>query len=195
MHPHPQTDVEPAPHPSHVRPDGIQDEENEQKEEKSHVRSMTEECTSKAAKPKAAPKTRVSKKPGPVADGSLSKKSVVKLDSTANRMKAALSIMEEQLESAAKSMYIAPQLISKLSMVKTSLYAEASSLTLYKENNREDDTHTFIVHAKEKLESAVQEFSVLRKLLKAEVVAIRPDANVMVIRPDANVPGSVPDVD
>jgi len=39
---------------------------------------------------------------------------------------------------------------------------------------------------KEKLDSAVQQFSVLKKLLKAEDV---------VIRPDANVPGSVPDVD
>ena len=169
-----------------MRPDGIQNEDDEYKDEKSHVRSMTDECTSKAGNTKASSTKRVSIQAAPTADGTLSRQSVVKLDSTANRMNAALCTMEEQLACATTSTYIAPQLISTLSMVKSELYAEASSLTLYKENNREDDTHTFIVHAKEKLESAVQQFSVLKKLLKAEE---------MLIRPDANVPGSVPDVD
>ena len=177
-----------------VPPDGIQDEDNVYKEETSHVRSMTDKCTAKAEKPRGPATTRVSQKAVPAAAGTLGRQSVAKLDSTANRMKAALSIMEEQLESAAKSMYIAPQLISKLSMVKTSLYAEASSLTLYKENNREDDTHTFIVHAKEKLESAVQEFSVLRKLLKAQELPEQGAGRTRMCM-DKDVPGSVPDVD
>ena len=86
-------------------------------------------------------------------------------------------------------------MISKLTTVRSGLTAEADVLTLYRSNNKEVDTGTVIEQAKEKLNSAVKEFSVLRKLLKAEVVAIRPDANVMVIRPDANVPGSVPDAD
>ena len=71
---HPQSKVFPAPHPSHVLPDGIQDEDNEYKEEKSHLRSMTDQCTSKpAAKPKVSPTTRVSKKAAPAEEGTLSK--------------------------------------------------------------------------------------------------------------------------
>ena len=156
-----------------MRPDGIQDEDDEYKDEKSHVRSMTEECTSKAANTKASSTKRVSIKAAPAADGTLSRQNVVKLDSTTNRIKTALSTMEEQLACATTSTYIAPQLISTLSMVKTELYAEASSLTLYKENNTEDDTGTFIQHAKAKLESALRQFSVLKKLLKAEQTTIK----------------------
>ena len=137
---HPQSKVFPAPHPSHVLPDGIQDEDNEYKEEKSHVRSMIYECTAKAAaKPKASPTIRVSKKAEPAEEGTLSKQNVTKLDSTVNRMNTALGTMETQLECAAKSTYIAPQLISKLAMLKSGLYAEANAWNLYKTNNREDD--------------------------------------------------------
>ena len=88
--------------------------------------------------------------------------------------------------SAAKSTYIAPLLISKLSAVASGLYAETSSLALYKSNNKEDDTATVIEHAKEKLDSAVKEFNVLKKLLKAEELTTMQHENV---------PGSVPDVD
>ena len=133
MHPHPQSEVEPAPHPPHVRPDGIQDEDNEYKEETSHVRSMTDECTSKPEKPRAPATTRVSQKAVPAAGGTLGRQSVAKLDSTVNRMKAAICTMENQLACVTTSAYIAPQLISKLAMVKSELYAEASSVTLYKE--------------------------------------------------------------
>ena len=83
-------------------------------------------------------------------------------------MKAAICTMENQLAFATTSACIAPQLISKLTMVKSELYAEASSLSLYKANNREDDTGTLIVHAQERLDSALQEFIVLKKLLNAE---------------------------
>ena len=142
---HPQSKVFPAPPPSHVQPDGIQDEDNEYKEERAHVRSMTDECTAKAAtKSKVSPTIRVSKKAEPAEEGTLSKQNVTKLDSTVNRMNTALGTMETQLECAAKSTYIAPQLISKLAMLKSGLYAEATALNLYKTNNREDDTGTVI---------------------------------------------------
>ena len=68
-------------------------------------------------------------------------------------------------------MYIAPQLISKLAMLESGLYAEAAALNLYKTNNKEDDTSTVIAHAKTKLDSTVQEFNVLKKLLKAEEIS------------------------
>ena len=44
---------------------------------------------------------------------------------------------------------------------------------MYKENNKEEDTGTCIEHAKAKLDSAVQQFSVLKKLLKAEKTTIK----------------------
>ena len=157
-----------------MRPDGIQEEDNEYKDEKSHVRSMTEECTAKAVQPKASSTTRVSKKAAPVADGTLSRTRVVKLDSVANRMKAVLCVMEEQLASATTSAYIAPQLTSKLSMVKSFLYPEASSVTLYKENNREEDTVNIIKVAMEKLNEARPQFKVIGKMLKAMDANPRP---------------------
>ena len=66
------------------------------------------------------------------------------------------------------------------------LYAEASALTLYRSNNKEVDTGTVIEHAKEKLDSAVKEFNVLKKLMKAEELTTMQHEKV---------PGSVPDVD
>ena len=169
-----------------MRPQGIQDEAAEHKEEKSHVRSMTDECISKAAKPKASATTRANKKADPVEEGTLSRQSLAKLDATVNRINTAFNTMQTQLECAAKSTCIAPMLISNLSAVASGLYAETSSLALYRSNNKEVDTGTVIEQAKEKLDSAVKEFNVLKKLLKAEE---------LITMPHENVPGSVPDVD
>ena len=191
---HPQSKVFPAPPPSHVQPDGIQDEDNEYKEETSHVRSMTDKCTAKAEKPRGPATTRVSQKAVPAAAGTLCRQSVAKLDSTANRMNTALGTMETQLACARKSMYIAPQLISKLAMLKSGLYAEATALNLYKTNNKEDDTGTVIAHAKTKLDSTVQEFNVLKKLLKAEEMS-EQEAGQKKMCLNTDVHGSGPDVD
>ena len=176
----------PPPHPSHVRPQGIQEEADEYKEEQSHVRSLSDECTSKPTMPKASATTRVSKKAAPVEEGTLSNQSVIKLDSTLKRMREALDTMLTQLESAGKSTYIAPMLISKLMAVTNGLTAEIDLLKLYRSNNKEADTATVIEQAKQKLNSSLKEFAILKKLLKAEEV---------IIGTAANVPGSLPCVD
>ena len=124
----------------------------------------------------------------------MSKQNVTKLDSTVNRMNTALGTMETQLACARKSMYIAPQLISKLAMLESGLYAEATALNLYKTNNKEDDTGTVIAHAKTKSDSTVQEFNVLKKLLKAEEIS-EQDAGQKKRRLNTAVHDSVPDVD
>ena len=116
------------------------------------------------------------------------------MDATLNRITTALGTMGTQLACARTSMYIAPQLISKLAMLKSGLYAEASALNLYKTNYREDDTGTVIEHAKAKLDSAVQEFNVLKKLLKAEEIS-EQDAGQKKRRLNTAVHDSVPDVD
>ena len=156
---------------------------------------MTDECTAKAAaKPKASATIRVTKYAEPAQEGALSKQNVTKLDATLNRMNTALGTMETQLERAAKSTYIAPQLISKLAMLESGLVAEATALNLYKSNNKEDDTGTVIAHAKTKLDSTVQEFNVLKKLLKAEE-ASEQDAGQKKRRLNTDVHDNVPDVD
>ena len=165
-----------------MRPQGIQDEATEHKEEKSHVRSLTDECISKAAKAKASAKPKAR----PVEEGTLSRQSLAKLDATVNRINIAFNTMQTQLECAAKSTCIAPMLLSNLSAVASGLYVETSSLALYRSNNKEDDTGTVIEHAKEKLDSAVKEFNVLKKLMKAEELTTMQHEKV---------PGSVPDVD
>ena len=108
-----------------MRTDGIQEEENGMTEEKSHVRSMTEETTSKAvAKPKlrSPAKRPVSNGPQP-SDGKLSKKNVQKLSLTRKHIISALATMDEQLLCAVRSVCIAPQLITKLTAHKEELPA------------------------------------------------------------------------
>ena len=144
-----------------VPPDGIQDEDNVYKEETSHVRSMTDKCTAKAEKPRGSARTGA-------AEGTLGRQSVAKLNSMVNRLKATICTMENQLASATTSPYIAHQLIAKLASVKSELHADMGCLLLYKENNREDNTDIHIEHSQAMLNSAVQEFTVLKKLLKAE---------------------------
>ena len=156
---------------------------------------MTDECTAKAAaKSKASATIRVTKNAEPAQEGALSKQNVTKLDATLNRMNTALATMETQLACAAKSTYIAPQLISKLAMLKSGLYVEATALNLYKTNNKEDDTGTVIAHAKTKLDSTVPEFNVLKKLLKAQEMS-EQEAGQKNMCLNTDVHGSVPDVD
>ena len=156
---------------------------------------MTNECTAKAAaKAKASATPRVTKYAEPAQEGALSKQNVTKLDATLNRMTTALATMGTQLACARNSMYIAPQLISKLAMLESGLVAEATALNLYKSNNKEDDTGTVIAHAKTKLDSTVQEFNVLKKLLKAEE-ASEQDAGQKKRRLNTDVHDNVPDVD
>ena len=144
-----------------VPPEGIQDEDNIYKEETAHVRSMSDQCTAKAEKPR-----------GPARTGKEQNVKLYmtrrKLNSLATRMKDAICTMENQLASATTSPYIAHQLIAKLAIVKSELHADMGCLLLYKENNREDDTDIRIQHSQAMLNAALQEFTVLKKLLKAE---------------------------
>ena len=147
-----------------MRPDGIQEEDNGMTEEKPHVRSMTEETTSKAvAKPKipSQAKPRVSNVPQP-ADGKLSKKSVQKLNLTSKHIKTALVTMDEQLMCAVRSTCIAPQLISKLTAAKAELGAELDAIALYTQDNHERDTDKTCGYAKKKLDATVQSFKILK---------------------------------
>ena len=156
---------------------------------------MSNQCNAKAAaKPKASATTRGTKYAEPAQEGALSKQNVTKLDATLNRMTTALATMGTQLGCARNSMYIAPQLISKLAMLESGLVAEATALNLYKSNNKEDDTGTVIAHAKTKLDSTVQEFNVLKKLLNAEEIS-EQDAGQKKRRLNTDVHASVPDVD
>ena len=89
---------------------------------------MTEETTSKAvSKPKIAARPRVPTA-AQAADGKLGKKSVAKLNNTAKQIRTALATMDEQLVCAVRSMYIAPQLITKLTAEKE----ELDGITWYK---------------------------------------------------------------
>ena len=151
-----------------MRPDGIQEEDNGMTEEKSHVRSMTEETTSKAvAKPKlrSPAKRPVSNGPQP-SDGKLSKKNVQKLSLTRKHIISALATMDEQLLCAVRSTCIAPQLISKLTAAKADLDAELHAITLYTEDNHECDTDKTCEYAKKKLDATAQSFKVLKRMLK-----------------------------
>lgn len=151
-----------------MRTDGIQEEENGMTEEKAHVRSLTEETTSKAvAKPKlrSPAKRPVSNGPQP-SDGKLSKKNVQKLSLTRKHIITALATMDEQLLCAVRSTCIAPQLISKLTAAKADLVAELDSITDYVQDNCEHDTDKICGYAKKKLDATAQSFKILKRMLK-----------------------------
>ena len=91
-----------------------------------------------------------------------------KLSSMLTRMKATICTMENQLASATTSPYIAHQLIAKLAIVKSELHADWACLIRTKNDTSEHDTNIRIQDSQAKLNAALQEFAVLKKLLKAE---------------------------
>ena len=145
-----------------VPPEGIQDEDNIYKEETAHVRNMSNECTAKAEKPPGAP-ARTGKEQH--VKLYMTRR---KLNSLATRMKDAICTMENQLASATTSPYIAHQLIAKLAIVKSELHADWGSLIRTKEYISEQLINMHIQDSQAKLNAALQEFTVLKKLLKAE---------------------------
>ena len=144
-----------------VPPEGIQDEDNIYKEETAHVRSMSDQCTAKAEKPR-----------GPARTGKEQNVKLYmtrrKLNSLATRMKDAICTMENQLASATPSPYIAHQLIAKLAIVKSELHADWACLIRTKDDISEHDINIHIQDSQAKLNAALQDFTVLKKLLKAE---------------------------
>ena len=62
---------------------------------------------------------------------------------------------------------ISPALVQRLAAFKCQVEAESAALTLYKENNREDNTVNVINAAKAKLNEAQNQFKVIKKVLGA----------------------------
>ena len=91
-----------------------------------------------------------------------------KLSSTVTRIKATICTMENQLASATTSPYIAHQLIAKLAIVKSELHADWACLVRTKDDISEHDINIHIQDSQAKLNAALQDLTVLKKLLKAE---------------------------
>ena len=101
-------------------------------------------------------------------DGTLSKLSLGKLDKSLSTFADAARDMEAQLMTATSNFnIISPTLVQRLAAVKCQVEAESAALTLYKENNREDNTVNVINAAKAKLNEAQNQFKVIKKMLKA----------------------------
>ena len=90
-----------------------------------------------------------------------------KLSSMVTRMKATICTMENQLASATTSPYIAHQLTVKLANVKSELHADWHSL-MHTKDDSEHELNIRIQDSQAKLNAALQEFTVLKKLLKAQ---------------------------
>ena len=135
---------------------------------------MSDETTAKAVKPKVPAKPRLTAVPA--ADGTLCRKSVHKLTSMAKQIKTALHTMEQQLVCAVRSVYIAPQLITKLTADKEELETELQLIAAYKEDNQEGETIKICTTAKKKLDTTVHEFKLLKKMLRYEDAATAANA-------------------
>ena len=144
---------------------------------------MSDETTAKAVKPKIPAKPRLTAVPA--ADGTLCRKSVHKLTNLAKQIKSTLDTMEKQLVCAVRSVYIAPQLITKLTADKEELERELQLINAYKEDNQEGDTTKICNSAKKKLDTTSQQFKLLRKMLKYEDATTT--ANDAQIRPSVEV--------
>ena len=107
---------------------------------------MSDETTAKAVKPKIPAKPRLTAVPA--ADGTLCRKSVHKLTNLAKQIKSTIDTMEQQLMCAVRSVYIAPQLITKLTADKEELETELQLIAAYKEDNQEGETIKICTTAK-----------------------------------------------
>ena len=127
---------------------------------------MSDETTAKAVKPKYPAKPRLTAVPA--ADGTLCRKSVHKLTNLAKQIKTTLDTMEKQLVCAVRSVYIAPQLITKLTADKEELETELQLINAYKEDNHEGETTKICTTAKKKLDTTLHQFKLLKKMLRYE---------------------------
>ena len=125
-----------------------------------HDRSMTATENLKAAK---LPKVVHVK-----SDGALSKLNLAKLNNALSAFAESTQKMEASLLTATTSSdIISPALVQRLSAVKCEMDAEAAALTLFKENNREEDTVNVVKAAMAKLNQARNQFKVIKNMLKA----------------------------
>ena len=135
---------------------------------------MSNETTAKAVKTKSPAKPRLTAVPA--ADGTLCRKSVHKLTNLAKQIKTTLDTMEKQLVCAVRSVYIAPQLITKLTADKEELETELQLIAAYKEDNQECETIKICTTAKKKLDNTLHEFKLLKKMLQYEDAATAANA-------------------
>ena len=135
---------------------------------------MSNETTAKAVKTKIPAKPRLTA--GPPADGTLCRKSVQKLTALAKQIKSTIDTMEEQLLCGVRSVYIAPQLITKLTADKEELETELQLINAYKEDNQEGETIKICTTAKKKLDNTLHEFKLLKKMLRYEDAATAANA-------------------
>ena len=127
---------------------------------------MSNATTAKAVKGKPPARPRLPA--GPPADGTLCRKSVQKLTAIAKQIKSIIDTMEEQLLCGVRSVYIAPQLITKLTADKEELETELQLIAAYKEDNQEGETIKICTTAKKKLDNTLHEFKLLKKMLRYE---------------------------
>ena len=135
---------------------------------------MSDETTAKAVKPKMPAKPRLTAVTA--ADGTLCRKSVHKLTNLAKQIKSTLDTMEKQLICAVRSVYIAPQLITKLTADKEELETELQLINAYEEDNHEGETTKICTNAKKKMDTTVNEFKLLKRMLRYEDVATAANA-------------------
>ena len=135
---------------------------------------MSNETTAKAVKTKIPAKPRLTA--GPPADGTLCRKSVQKLTALAKQIKSTIDTMEEQLLCGVRSVYIAPQLITKLTAHKEDLETELQFINAYEEDNHESETTKIYTNAKKKMDTTVNEFKLLKRMLRYEDVATAANA-------------------
>ena len=135
---------------------------------------MSNATTAKAVKNKTPARPRLPA--GPPADGTLCRKSVQKLTAIAKQIKSSIETMEEQLLCAVRSVCIAPQLITKLTADKEDLETELQIINAYKEDNHEGETIKICTNAKKKMDTTVNEFKLLKRMLRYEDVATAANA-------------------
>ena len=135
---------------------------------------MSNATTAKAVKSKPPARPRLPA--DPPADGTLCRKSVHKLTNLAKQIKSTPDTMERQLVCAVRSVYIAPQLITKLTADKEELETELQLITAYKEDNQDGETIKICTDAKRKMDRAVYDFKLLKTLMRYEDVATAANA-------------------
>ena len=135
---------------------------------------MSNATTAKAVKGKPPARPRLPA--DPPAEGTLCRKSVQKLTAIVKQIKSVIQKMEEQLVCAVRSVCIAPQLITKLTADKEDLETELQFINAYKEDNHEGETIKIYTNAKKKMDTTVNEFKLLKRMLRYEDVATAANA-------------------
>ena len=146
---------------------GLQDYASEDELETVHDRSMTATENPKAVK-RGKPAEGMPTKHAVKDDGTLSKLSLGRLNTSLSTFADAARDMEAQLMTATTSSdIISPVVIQRFTAVKCEGNAESAGLELYKENNRDEDTVNVVKAAMAKLKEPRNQFKVIKKMLKA----------------------------